>query len=543
MEKLSTDVGGVDLADYGARLRRRWWAVVGGMVLGLLAGWGFMAIQTPQYVSTTSVLVLPTPDGAAITVAGRTNREINLDTEAQLVQSAQVATTVQDLLGSQPTPAVLRSNVAVTVPPNSQVLTIEFTATTPEGAQAGAAAYAQAYLDQRRDVAEADIAGSVEVLTAQLAALREQLNEASVSAAGLDQGSSDRALVEVQRNILVSQISDVSNRLSPLQATTVAAGRVITEATLPSDPSSPVLALNLGAGLMAGLLLGLAVAMVADRADHRIRRIGDISRHSHLPILADIRLSPSAAMVIGGEHAATFDLLRNSVIGSNPSLRVLQVAGLGGDTATEVTAVQLARSLARASHEVTLVIADPASSLAERTRSSGATGLVDVIRGQVRMDSVAIELPELPGISVVPSGREPEALESLLQSAGLPRALSAIRASGATVVVQSPAPDRSAAAQAVAGSSDTVILVAEQGVTDARRIAIATAEIQHMGTPVAGVVLIHCRRKRRSGNSSRSTAGPTPPPTSGSKSGASSTRQGSSSAAARTAVDQGATSR
>lgn len=541
MDKLSTDVGGVDLADYGSRLRRRWWAIALGVPLGVLAGLGFWTVQTPQYVSSTSVLVLPTPEGAANTVGGRTNGQINLDTEAQLVRSAQVADAVQDILDVQLPTGVLRSNVNVTVPANSQVLTIEFTATTAQGAQAGAAAYAQAYLDQRLENTEADIAKSVEVLTAQLTTLREQLDEASATLAGLEDGSSDRDLVEAQRSILVAQITDVSNRVSPLAATTVDPGRVITEATAPPAPSSPVLSLDLGAGLMTGLLLGLAVAVLADRADHRIRRASDISRHSHLPVLADVRLSAGTSLMTGREHAATFDLLRNSVIGSNPTVQVLQVAGLGGETATEVTAVQLAQSLSRASHEVTLVIADSASSLPEQTQSAGVPGLVDVIRGHAKIDSVALQVPELPGVSLISSGKEPEALPSLLQSAGLPRALSALRAAGATVVLQSTAPDRSAAAQAVASSSDTVILVAQHGVTDARRLASAASEIQHMGTPVAGVVLIHVGRRRRG---RRTRPVPAPVPARAPEPGAPTPkRRGRPEAPATAGTDRGATKR
>ena len=45
----------------------------------------------------------------------------------------------------------------------------------------------------------------------------------------------------------------------------------VNQPTLPTSPSSPKVALNLLAGLLAGLLLAVAVAAVRDLLDDRVR--------------------------------------------------------------------------------------------------------------------------------------------------------------------------------------------------------------------------------------------------------------------------------
>ena len=60
----------------------------------------------------------------------------------------------QELMGRRTRPDELVQGVTVTVPPNSQVLHVAFEAGTPQLAQSGSHAFAQAYLDLQADVAK-----------------------------------------------------------------------------------------------------------------------------------------------------------------------------------------------------------------------------------------------------------------------------------------------------------------------------------------------------------------------------------------------------
>lgn len=485
MDTVGTDIGSPSLADYGARLRRRWWIVALGVIVGLAAGLAYYLAQPPQYTSQTSVLVLPIPDpdGAG---QGQRGRELNLDTEAQIVQSAKVAEAAQSSLGNTLSPSELLRRVAVTVPPNSQVLTIAFTDRTPESAQAGARAFAENYLEERRSEAETEVADQVEALTDQLGSLQAQLNAAADSTAVLPPDSPSGVLAGAQRAILIDQITSLTSRLSPLRALAVTPGTVITEATMPGGPVAPVLSLDLGAGAMLGLLLGLLAAVVADRADHRVRRPQDVARYADLPLLAD--LGPRR----GSERlttAAAFDLVRSNAVGDGSMTRLVQVQDVGTPVAADTCALELARSVARNRGRAILVVGHPGSGLPETLGLPGARGLADVLRGQVHLTDVLVEDADATGLQVLLPGRDPESVPALLQSPRLSDLLSELRTSAPCVVVETEAADRSAAARVVAARSDTVLMSATAGVTDGARLAGSALTVTRAGVPVAGVVL------------------------------------------------------
>jgi capsular polysaccharide biosynthesis protein len=87
----------------------------------------------------TPVLVLaPEGDGS----------KVDLDTEAQIVPTAAVASGAQTLLGTAEDLTDLIKKVTVAVPANTAILDITFEAATRSEAQRGSQTFAQAYLDQ-----------------------------------------------------------------------------------------------------------------------------------------------------------------------------------------------------------------------------------------------------------------------------------------------------------------------------------------------------------------------------------------------------------
>ena len=88
LEQLASGSSAPESPDYAARLRRRWWVVV-RILVGLTAGYLWNTTRVSEYTSTAAVLVLPTGANTTATAGGRSNAEINLDTESELVQSAK----------------------------------------------------------------------------------------------------------------------------------------------------------------------------------------------------------------------------------------------------------------------------------------------------------------------------------------------------------------------------------------------------------------------------------------------------------------------
>lgn len=490
MDQLGRDVDNAS-TDYGARLRRRWWVVALGVLIGVGLAHLFTVTRTPQYTSSTTVLVIPSAvSTGASSAAGRTSAVASLDTEAEIMRSAQVADAARAVLRTTEPATSLLGKVEVSVPPNASVLQVRYVDSTPNAAQAGARAFAEAYLTYRTATNKRDVDTAVAGLTAQLKTAQTQLQAASDKAAALPANSPERVYAEAQRNILINQITTLNGRLSTLTSMPVSAGQVLTQATLPVTASFPLPALNLGAGAVAGLLLGLALAMLADQADHRLRRPGDVARRLRLPLLAEVpptRRKPG--VVPGSEHAGVFDRLRNALAAHGGTPRLTQVCDPRERGASGTVALQLARSLAGSAGRATLVVAHRSSLIPGWLGLDDRAGLAEVLRGESSFDAVCYEVPGLPGVSVVPAGRDTGELETLLQSPALRAVLRGAYESAPAIVVESLGTGQSAAAQGLAAASDALVLVAERGVSNDHMIADAAEGATRMGARIAGVVL------------------------------------------------------
>ncbi|MFC7718932.1 Wzz/FepE/Etk N-terminal domain-containing protein [Nonomuraea recticatena] len=97
---------GVDLAEHVSLLRRRKVVFLLCLVTGVLGGATLLRLTPPSYTATTQVLVAATGvQEQPNQVTGRQREALNLDTEAQIAQSAVVAAKAAALLKATPSPA------------------------------------------------------------------------------------------------------------------------------------------------------------------------------------------------------------------------------------------------------------------------------------------------------------------------------------------------------------------------------------------------------------------------------------------------------
>lgn len=244
----------VVLQRYLEPVRRQWRIIAIGTAVGAVVG-VFLALVLPkQYVSSATLALSPTPADVGGVVSGRTSGQINLDTEAQLVRSAEVMDSVAEALGQQEQGTGLAKNVTVTVPPNTSIMTIAYRASDPETAQNGANATAESYLKNRRAVAEATGKFRADGLKASVAQLDKQI------AAAKSTGARDR--LEESRAQLIGQVAVIeAERVSP--------GRIVTKANAPGSADSPNTAVVVISFTALGFIGGLLVAIVLDRRRRR----------------------------------------------------------------------------------------------------------------------------------------------------------------------------------------------------------------------------------------------------------------------------------
>jgi len=486
-----------EFADYAALVRRRGWVIALGLALGLSLAMLYLQVAPKEYTSTASVLVTPTGAEQAIqNQNGRTEDVINLDTEAQLVRSAVIATAAQKLLSSRLSPAELIERVEATVPPNTSVLDITYTASTPGEAQRGARAFAQAYLDSRT-------AAAVQATNRRVAALQKQIAQANASLkrlagqiAALPENSPDRFTAQAQQRVVQDSLTSYNQRLSPLLSTDITPGRVITDAELPKSPSNPVPTIVLGSGLLVGLLLGLAAALLLERTDHRVRRASEVERLLDLPVLLEVPRTygkgPMGLLSFRSEGGQAFRRLRNDVVSAiQASGQVVLVAGASEGHASGAVAANLATALARTEDKVVLLCADLRSADAAMLLGVPAgPGLSDVLLDRLPASSVVRRSQASPGLAVLAPGTDGPLASDRRQTEAMEQLVASLRSTASYVVIEAPPTSAGADAQALAPLVDAAILVVESRRTRREEILEGALQIDRMATPLLGAVVV-----------------------------------------------------
>lgn len=497
-----------DLHDYGVLLRRQWWVLALGVLLGVAAAAGYTATQPTVYTSVIDVLVTATGvEDDAVSANGRTRAEINLDTEAQLLKSTAVLTLVSEQLDSTLPLDELGERVSVSVPPNTEVLTIGFRGESPAAARDGADAVATAYLANRSEDASGAVAARQTARQSQILALTTSLQEVSASLSGLTAESAERAIAEGQIQSLSAQIAILTAERNELDTLAPTPGRVITEASLPDSPSSPVVTMNLAGGALLGLLCGGGLALLRQRRDHHLHDAAQVEAETGLPVL--VTLPPAGAATVADPATAegrAYVRLRNvltargSSTGSEPGATdprlgsVVLVAGVQDDASAVAT--NLAVSLARTGATVVLVGTSPQSRVGRRLGiPRRGEGLSEVLERPGRPTKAALRsVPDVPGLSVILPGRDPDKAATLMQTGLGADLMVALRESARYIVLDVPSTGLSSQAQSVASFADAALLVVTARVTSRADVQDAVDQFRSVGAQLRGAVLLPAAR-------------------------------------------------
>ncbi|WP_051704223.1 Wzz/FepE/Etk N-terminal domain-containing protein [Glycomyces sp. NRRL B-16210] len=483
------------LADYGVIVRRSWWLVIGTVAVALAAGFAYTAMSEQVFESTASVLVLPTAGDTAVTGA-RTAGQVNLDTEAQLVKSTEVAEAAAEALSAD-FPAELVSRVSVTVPPNTAVLEIGFQANDPESARAGAVAFSEAYLAHRLAGATASLENAIAASAVGLESVRGDIDAAESELSRMDPEAGGRAALESTLDGLRRQAGEIEAEIAALEAekSAVSPGRVINQASVPQSPISPNAMFNLAAALGLGLPLGLMLAWARHRLARKVAYPTDLVERCELDVLTSVppsvkfqRREVFGAYSPGGR---VFSQLRNIVASQlTDGRRVIVVAGVAPGPAASVVAANLATAMARAGDRVTAVAANPSTTvgLPELFGTEPVPGLADVWSGRVDLAETTQAAPRQPSLSVIGPGAAARATGPTSEAAA--ETFAKLAEAGRFVVVDAPPLSCSADAQLLAGHADAVILAVQSRRDAIAETAAAAVSMRQIDTPLLGAVLL-----------------------------------------------------
>jgi len=240
------------------------------VLVGALGGAALYVALPETYTATAQVLVTPTGVQDQPNNLGPRQREnLNLDTEAQIAQSAVVAGLAAEKLGVRDIDEV-RRNITVNVPPNSAILAISYTAGTPNAAAAGAQAVATAYLANREAAATRTLAVQQRLVAAAIREADKELTEVTASLATLAKGTAEYLNASRRQTILGRQVATLTAKADALRTVAVTPGTVISPARPPDAPTGPGMPLYLGSGLFLGLLAGSGAAVFRESRPARM---------------------------------------------------------------------------------------------------------------------------------------------------------------------------------------------------------------------------------------------------------------------------------
>jgi capsular polysaccharide biosynthesis protein len=496
---MSNTSGPEDLqfVDYGGVLRRRWKLIVAGVLVGTLGAVGYYALAHKVYTATASVYVTATAGTANQVANGRTTGAVSLDTEAQIVQSVAVAQAAAKLMHATETPQQILKRLSVTVPANSQVLSISCQAGSPRGAATCATSFAKAYLNYISARTTSVVKDQILVLQNKINSLQSTSAKLSVEIASLPSNSSQRAAASQQLNSDNTQLASLNSQVAQQtqQLANPAGGSIISYATAPANASSPRAVLVIPSGFVVGLLIGLVLAFIVDRRDRRIRRPDDVARLG-VPVLMSLPLKgPAPELAIAAPRSPAgreFSELAHVLTGTlGAGNHVVLVTGSSGGQGTGLVAVNLAVALSRNRPDVMLVCADVEGSVIPgMVGLPSAPGLTDVLADTASAGNVGGRLPAAPRLRVITPG-SPAALDAVgLQQDAVDQLLAGLREAASWVVIEAPPVLSSADVYALANTADVAVLVAELPQARSDQLVEAVHHLERSGATVLGAVLL-----------------------------------------------------
>jgi len=427
--------------------------VVATVVFVGFAGFYLVSAQ-PTYTSSSLILLTPVPGNPLSPENASGNGSqlaVAMDTEAHLLPSTAVSKAVSEDLG-RTTPGV-NEVLDVTVPSNTQMLEITYTAGSPERAEAGAQGFADAYLDYRSKRATSGQESRVKELRRQVDDVERDLRRATSQASGEDSSASQ------ETPLLASRLAQLGEDLSEAESVSTNPGSVINPASEVTESNELPRWILVAAAILLGALTGLVIALVRGWRRDLVRNaeVGDPG----LPAWSTVVASDTGPLVrVRGpaEHEA-YRSLRAAVVANAPGPRVLGVTSIGKNVATAV-ATNLAVVLAEADHSVLLVAPGLEGSMVERAMGHPPRhGLVEILEEHLdpRQSVESVE----DGVTVLVGGQDLVESSDLLSSPAFRAMVEDLRRDFDYVLVDA----------GVAGGADSDALLL---VTDSAVVAVPT---------------------------------------------------------------------
>jgi capsular polysaccharide biosynthesis protein len=476
-------------------LRRRWAIVVAcvGLVGTAALVWTVETRPAPLYRSSAQVLLeLRATNSPFKSSGGVEDPRRAMPTEIARIGSSDVRALVDESVAAS-------ASVSAEAVGDSDIIGVQAVSRDAADAAAAANAFADAYVEHRRqraldayDVAAGALRGQLDELDGRLATVDAEVAELDEAAAEDEPSAAEaaeRAQLDDERASIVKLRDFVEQKLVQYQVDATAetgGARVLAPAGVPSGPFNLVSLPRRGLlGAVAGGVLGLVLLVVLEYLGDRVRTPAQVAVVADVPVLGVVRGRGSDDLDEAYRHVRAAASAR-----APAGLRRVVVTSVDEDSDDDRTALHLSLAFARSGRRVVLVstrFADPD----DLEPGDDDHGLVAFAGGRQPLGGLLLVYPGEPNLAAVRPGSLPETTEpaDFLATREVDTAFAALAAESDLLVIACPAVLDSAVAVTVARLADAVLLDVRLGRTrraDVRRTLDALALVD---APVLGIVV------------------------------------------------------
>jgi capsular exopolysaccharide synthesis family protein len=299
--------------------------------------------------------------------------------------------------------------------------------------------------------------------------------------------------------------------------------RVVDPAKAPGEPYKPDPSRAATLGALGGLVLGIVLVMLRERADHSLQQPGDVAMYLNLPELGVIPSEKAvnsrrlygygrSAISNGQDGQASngnlslapwkrnsafltesFQTVLTSILfsGNGHAPQVLVITSANPSEGKSLISSSLAAALSEINQRVVLIDADMRRPRQhEMFNLPNERGLSDLLKERNDgLDLAALQQTDLPGLRVLASGPPVASASNLLHSPRLGELIRALRYEFDTIIIDTPPMLHLSDARVLGQHCDAVILVVRAGKTTRDAALAAMCKLREDGTPVLGTVL------------------------------------------------------
>ncbi|TAM06243.1 MAG: sugar transporter [Paraburkholderia sp.] len=348
--------------------------------------------------------------------------------------------------------------------------------------------------------------------------IEDQLAEARRQVASLDTDTRklpplEQGLLRLQRDVQVStdlytNLLNTQEQLRLLKAGKVGNVRMLDPAVVPESPIRPKRIMAVLGGLLSGIFVGVALALLKRAVIDRVAAAQEIEFGTGLTVYAKVPRSKTQELLTRGvpaggggslvlAHASADDAAIESLRSFHSALdfalmnapnRIVQIAGPTPAVGKSFVSVNLAALVGASGQRVLLVDTDlRRGTLHVSLGADQGPGLAEIVMHNLGFEQV-VRRAVLPGVDFISCGAYGENPSGILLHRNFQAFLRRVEAEYDLVLIDSPPILPVADSGIVAKLSGTVFMVVRHGLSSLEDIRESARRLAQLGVPIHGVI-------------------------------------------------------